>query len=68
MKLKVRDPVAIVQGRSDGVRPDMIGLQGRVTRVHPPTSKCISPHIEVTFVDGTKRVFYEDEIEKMPAV
>lgn len=68
MKVKVRDTVTIVQGRSEGVQPRLIGLQGKVTRVYPATSKHIPPHIEVTFIDGTKRVFYEDEIEKMPAL
>lgn len=66
MKVKVRDRVAIVQGPADGVHPSLIGLQATVTRIYS-SSKYIPRQVEVTFVDEAKRVFYEDELEKLPA-
>jgi len=66
MKVKVGDSVKIVQDDYDRVQPRLVGLEGRVTVVYP-RSQHTAVHIEITFADGTKRVFYEDEIEKLPA-
>ena len=61
--MQIKDRVRIVQGSFDGVQPRLIGLEGEVTFVYPPSQNPNLPRAEVVFADGIERTFFEDEMQ-----